>query len=285
MNDDGDFLIGGINGDIPTGQNNADYLSSLLGSVDYNLGTTSAGPSPPPSTSTASSSKDSDDDNGGLSTYEQQYGVATTRTRAPDFAMSQPPSPGSLPRPTAQSSSILGLNDDGDFLIDGINDRNSQNSQGGGISLLSALSTSATSASASSSTTTDINLETLLAGSGLMSSSSRQQQQNVYEYEETSSSSGNRSRNGGGSNTIVDYEQVEIIEEFIKELLPSSVSENEIRQYATSLHTQLGFDPDCNSSVEYLQYDDLINPDIGVQMKVLHARYFWNEWTKLVLQQ
>ena len=306
MNEDGDFLIGGINGDIPSssaegaassGPNNVDYLSSLLGSVDYyNSPASSAGGGPPASTAAAVSSSNSINDNGGLSTYEQQYGATTTttNTRIPGTSPPQPSSPPAaatapLPRSLSSTSTILGLNEDGDFLIDGINDdRSSQTLQGGegvgGMSLLSALSTSATSSPPSSSSTTDINLETLLAGSGLVSSSSSTSgsssvAQAAYEYEDRSSSSGSR---GGGIDFDIDVDKVELMEEFIRELLPSSVSKDEVRRYAISLHTQVGFDPDCfSSSYDYLQYEDLTEL---VQMKVLHARYFWKEWTELLQQ-
>jgi hypothetical protein len=70
-----------------------------------------------------------------------------------------------------------------------------------------------------------------------------------------------------------DDEQQETLREFLLSIL-SNLNPTDLQNYAQGL-MDIGFDPDCDSSRE-LQFDDL------ALMKPLHQRYFWNEWNELL---
>eukprot|EP00980_Cylindrotheca_fusiformis_P011723 scaffold2784_cov109-Cylindrotheca_fusiformis.AAC.2 len=63
-------------------------------------------------------------------------------------------------------------------------------------------------------------------------------------------------------------------EVFLESIWPNNLSESDFQRYKKGLD-EIGFDPDCASST-YLLFDDL-----GF-MKKLHQRYFWEEWKKLL---
>jgi hypothetical protein len=70
-----------------------------------------------------------------------------------------------------------------------------------------------------------------------------------------------------------DDKQQETLREFLLSIL-SNLTHTDLQNYAQGL-VDIGFDPDCDSSRE-LQFDDL------ALMKRLHQKYFWNEWNKLL---
>lgn len=84
-----------------------------------------------------------------------------------------------------------------------------------------------------------------------------------------------------GAARLVDYDVpdmtigMEILMDFLISILPSLADSDLLHNYALQL-LDIGFDPDYESSIELL-YEDL------EFMKKLHQRYFWKEWNKLLL--
>ena len=228
INEDGDFVIQGINDEYMSSSSSSEissiqsgqYLSNLLDSAVNNY------------------------DGARTSDYEQQqYGDRTSSTG--DECDASPSS-----NSESSSAELFGLTEDGDFLMSGINADLSEEE-------LSDLSSIQPDRNRNNNMMTNPFADMLnkpLLGSSMMPPTTI---------------------TAAGTQQIIceeDEEVIGVVEEFLSTILPSHP--HDCARYAEIFVTELGFDPDCESSQE-LTYEDL------EFMKKLHARHFWKEWTNL----
>lgn len=147
------------------------------------------------------------------------------------------------------------LNEEGDFLISGINDSESVVNQEGNLFLSLnedgdfPLSSTKTTPAEELNQSLELNLDKALLTTEprLPTISTRKHHPNEA--------------------------QIQVLQDFLSSLFPS-LNHVDSFEYAKELE-KIGFDPDCESSFE-LQYDDISF------MKRLHRRYFWSQWGKLL---
>lgn len=162
------------------------------------------------------------------------------------------------------------LNEDGDFIIGGLNDNDSNSSNSGDESSSTLPNVAETQKQLASLLKIDYAVST---NSGDISDIDEQQDLKSFDFIKESvkidDDMSSRSREG---NRKIDELQLTKIQGFLTSIL--TLTESDLKYYAVEF-VSIGFDPDCNSSGE-LEYDDL-----GF-MKQLHRRYFWKEWEKLL---
>lgn len=148
----------------------------------------------------------------------------------------------------------MGLTDDGDFLMSGIN---------GGIDPPLLLA-GPTPSPPGSVVPDDDFLAGLLLGP-------------PTPPQDAAAASGAASASAAEATAFDPHEvAAEVVRAFVRALLPSpGATERDCDHYATILVSHVGFDPDCIESAHELQYGDLSF------MKVLHRRIFWKEWKSL----
>lgn len=177
-----------------------------------------------------------------------------------------------VPTTTRQCSTMLfsTLNEDGDFIIGGLNDNDSKSSNSGNGSSSTLPNVAETQMQLASLLKVDYAVST---NSGNISDIDEQQDLKSFDFIKESvkidDDMSSRSREG---NRKIDELQISKIQQFLTSIL--TLTESDLKYYAMKF-VSVGFDPDCNSSGE-LEYDDL-----GF-MKQLHRRYFWKEWEKLL---
>ena len=172
----------------------------------------------------------------------------------------------------SRSNEFSGLNDDGDFLISGINDGNESRDDGNEqtSSVLGSLSTTPSSTSFGAAfgglklTSADDTID--------LSAVARFKEQADASKRESMSS---RSEISNYSDDTMDFsaeddDAILVVEEWLLEIIPT-LRESDSRMYAERLF-EIGFDPACISQCE-LTMEDL------QFMKLLHRRYLFNEIT------
>ena len=162
------------------------------------------------------------------------------------------------------------LNDDGDFIIGGLNDNESNSNYSEDESSSTLLNVAETQNQLASLLTIDYTAST---NSGNISDNEEQQNLKSFDFINESVKMNNDTYTLPiqEANRQVDEIQLSKIQAFLTSIL--TLTESDLKYYAIEF-VSIGFDPDCNSSGE-LEYDDL-----GF-MKQLHRRYFWKEWEKL----
>jgi hypothetical protein len=188
---------------------------------------------------------------------------------------------------------LSSLNDDGDFLMVGINDVSSSSSSSTSESLsqitslldISILEGTLQQPLGSMDTNNDLFLGLDENGDYLLETPSSRDDNSPASESNTANqmssallgSSNNARTFSLSASTPVgpnqNDKQQETLREFLLSIL-SNLTPTDLQNYAQGL-MDIGFDPDCDSSRD-LQFDDL------TLMKRLHQRYFWNEWNKLL---
>lgn len=159
------------------------------------------------------------------------------------------------------------LNEDGDFIIGGLNDNDSDSSTSGEESSFDVAETQKQLASLLK---VDYAAST---NSGNISDIDEQQDLKSFDFiKESVKMDDDMLSRSQEENRKIDELQLSKIQEFLTSIL--TLTDSDLKYYAMEF-ISIGFDPDCNSSGE-LEYDDL-----GF-MKQLHRRYFWKEWEKLL---
>ena len=184
-----------------------------------------------------------------------------------------------LPWSTCSSSSSTrcysslsdSLNEDGDFLIPGINDNGSLSSSSSDLLM---------SSSSSDPNTQEQQVTSLLEILQYSDVGDKKEQQ----HQQLLSVSNNK--NPGNELLGVDEDATRVLADFLASIFSSTSlqwnSQNENTGSSTLLNTyarelaNIGFDPDCDEISIELKYEDL------TFMKLLHRRYFWKEWNKLI---
>ncbi|GFH54938.1 hypothetical protein CTEN210_11414 [Chaetoceros tenuissimus] len=161
------------------------------------------------------------------------------------------------------------LNEDGDFIIGGLNDNDSNSSTSGDESSSKLLNVAETQKQLTSLLKVDYAAST---NSGNISDIDEQQDLKSLDFKESVKMDDGMLSRSREENRKIDELQLSKIQEFLTSIL--TLTESDLKYYAIEF-VSIGFDPDCNSSGE-LEYDDL-----GF-MKQLHRRYFWKEWEKLL---
>lgn len=176
------------------------------------------------------------------------------------------------PPAARQCSTVLfsTLNEDGDFIIGGLNDNDSKSSNSGNGSSSTLPNVAETQMQLASVLKVDYAAST---NSGNISDSDKQQDLKSLDFvNESVKIDDDILSRSQEENRKIDELQMSKIQQFLTSIL--TLTESDLKYYAMKF-VSIGFDPDCNSSGE-LEYDDL-----GF-MKQLHRRYFWKEWEKLL---
>jgi len=208
--------------------------------------------------------------------HQQQRTISTSAYVLSSRSSILPWSTGSSSSSTpCYSSRSDSLNEDGDFLIPGINDNDS-------LSSLSSSSSDLLTSSSSSDPNTQeqqvTSLREILQYSDVGDKKEQQHQQLLYV---------SNNKNPGNELLGVGEDATRVLEDFLASIFSSTSlqwnSQNENTGGSTLLNTyarklaNIGFDPDCDEISIELKYEDL------AFMKLLHRRYFWKEWNKLII--